>query len=96
MRFGNFWTFCLAGMHGVGKKPKTKADVEKKKVKRKEARSVIELNDNGTPVCPQHKILTVQKDGYWGPYWSCPKVKECDYRISDQKVKKFQNQPTLV
>ncbi|MDP3957159.1 MAG: AAA domain-containing protein [bacterium] len=88
LRFGNLWTFCLVGIHGVGKKPKTKAEVEKKKGKRKEVRSVIILDDNENPLCPEHKILTVQKDGYWGPYWSCPKVKECDYRVSDTKVKK--------
>lgn len=91
LRFGNFWTFCLVGIHGVGKKPKTKAELEKKKSVRSEIRNVINLDKDGIPICPKHNILTVQKDGYWGPYWSCPKVKECDYRISDQKVEKFKN-----
>lgn len=88
LRFGNFWTFCLVGIHGVGKKPKTKEEKEKKKSVRSEIRNIINLDGNGIPLCPKHNISTVQKDGYWGPYWSCPKFKECDYQISDQKIKK--------
>ena len=89
LRFGNYWTFCLVGIHGVGKKPKTKEEKEKKKTVRSEIRNIINLNQDGVPLCPQHNISTVQKDGYWGPYWSCPNVKECDYQISDQKIEKF-------
>lgn len=89
LKFGNFWTFCLVGIHGVGKKPKTKEEKEKKKSVRSEIRNIINLDKSGTPLCPKHGISTVQKEGYWGHYWSCPKFKECDYQISDQKVKKF-------
>lgn len=88
LRFGNYWTFCLVGIHGVGKKPKTKKEKENKIKVRSEIRNVINLDENGTPICPKHNILTIKKDGYWGPYWSCPKFKECDYQISDTKVTK--------
>lgn len=96
MRFGKIWKFCLTGVHGVGKLPKTKAEKEKKKKTRTKVRSVIILDSTGIPQCPQHKIPTVQKDGYWGPYWSCLKVKECDYQVSDTKVQKANKQPGLL
>jgi len=87
-RFGQ-WTYCLVGMHGVGKQPKPRPTVEQRKVERTKVRNVVVLTADGSPICPVHKILTVQKEGYWGPYWSCPKVKECDYQISDQKAAKY-------
>jgi ssDNA-binding Zn-finger/Zn-ribbon topoisomerase 1 len=77
------WTFCLVGMHGKGKVPKTKAELaEKKKKVAKARKSKKEYTSDGTPICPEHELPMVKKEGHWGNFWGCQKYPRC--RITEK------------
>lgn len=81
-RFG-VWTYCLIGMHAKGKVPKTKAEITERKKKISKARkSKKEYTEDGTPICPEHELPMVKKEGHWGNFWGCQKYPRC--RITEK------------
>jgi hypothetical protein len=89
-RFGKYWTSCLVGFHGVGKKAKPREEIEARKNEKAALKRKIVLDNEGNPICPQHGILCEKKDGYWGSsFWGCPKYKECGYNVSESRLTKY-------
>jgi phosphatidylserine/phosphatidylglycerophosphate/cardiolipin synthase-like enzyme len=84
-KFG-LWTFCLVGSHSVGKPPKTETEKKEYKKAKTELRKVAEFNEQGNLICPVHKMELLPKKGPFGPFWGCPKYKECGYLIDSKKA----------
>ncbi|MBI4091351.1 topoisomerase DNA-binding C4 zinc finger domain-containing protein, partial [candidate division WWE3 bacterium] len=76
-RFG-YWKFCLIGRHKVGDKPKTQAQVKAAKAKVSRLRkSRKERTAEGIPICPEHKVAMVLRNGRFGKFYGCPQWPRC-------------------
>jgi hypothetical protein len=77
------WTFCLVGKHREGMRPKSKEEnIEKTKEVRKKRKQKREKTSEGAPICQDHHLPMVKKNGRFGPFWGCSKYPVC--RITEK------------
>jgi len=76
--YGGLWTFCLIGGHKLGVQPKSKDEItEIKKQVRKLRKAKKETTNDGIPICPEHDLPMIKREGPYGQFWGCPKYPAC-------------------
>ena len=76
--YGGLWTFCLIGGHKLGMEPKPKEEITKIKARvRKLRKAKKEKTKDGIPICPEHNLPMIAKNGPYGQFWGCPKYPAC-------------------
>jgi hypothetical protein len=73
-----YWTHCLVGGHKQGQMPKSAEEKASKRERLKSLRkSAKEMTDDGTPICPEHSMEMVKREGRYGVFWGCSKYPAC-------------------
>lgn len=77
-KFGGLWTFCLTNNHKAGQEPKTKEEIkEKKKILRNMRKAEKTKTEEGVPICQEHDLPMVIRNGRFGKFWGCVKYPRC-------------------
>lgn len=81
--YGGLWTSCLLNRHKEGVPPKSSEQLKQIKTSLREARKATkEKTADGAPICPNHQIVMIKRNGRFGEFWGCPRYPAC--KITEQ------------